>query len=196
VTTYQFDELFCGAKNDALIGVSGGTSIHFFLRYANINKHLFDAKKIIVIDERDVCDTHPESNYGRICSEFGNAMSVTSVKRVYKENWVSINLDIVIMGFGSDGHFASIFPCFDQSKIDLRVCSFRTIVPVGTPYCIRYSLSEDVIPSASEIVLLANSERKYQTIDECKLGRLPHTPLARLLARRDDVQIVKPGAEF
>jgi len=191
MTTYQFDELFCGAKNDSLIGVSGGTSIQFFLRYANINKHLFDAKKIIVIDERDVCDTHPESNYGRICNEFGNAMSVTSVKRVYKENWVSINLDIVIMGFGSDGHFASIFPCFDQSKIDLRVCSFRTIVPVGTPYCIRYSLSEDVISSASKIVLLANSERKYQTIDECKLGRLPHAPLARLLARRDDVQIVK-----
>ena len=191
MTTYQFDELFCGAKNDSLIGVSGGTSIQFFLRYANINKHLFDAKKIIVIDERDVCDTHPESNYGRICNEFGNAMSVTSVKRVYKENWVSINLDIVIMGFGSDGHFASIFQCFDQSKIDLRVCSFRTIVPVGTPYCIRYSLSEDVISSASKIVLLANSERKYQTIDECKLGRLPHAPLARLLARRDDVQIVK-----
>ena len=191
VTHGSFYESLMGLRKGAVIGISGGDSIQPFLRYAIANLHLFEGSKFILTDERCVSDEHTLSNYGQALSVFGNRLSVTSTKTVFEENWAFIDFDLVIMGFGVDGHFASVFPDFDEALSDERDCSFKTMVPVGNPRCIRYSLSEEVISAALKILLLVNSEAKSQTIDKCKVGQLSKTPLSRLLARRPDIHVIK-----
>jgi len=191
VTHGSFYESLMGLREGAVIGISGGDSIKPFLRYAIANLHLLEGSKFILTDERCVSDAHPLSNYGQARSVFGDRVSVTSTKTVFDENWAFIDFDLVIMGFGVDGHFASVFPDFDEALTDERDCSFKTMVPVGNPKYIRYSLSEEVISAALKIVLLVNSETKSQTIDKCKVGQMSKTPLSRLLVRRPDIHVIK-----
>ena len=91
------------------IGLSGGTSIEAFLKYASKNSKWLVTSKFIMIDERDVCPSHPYSNLGQARKALGSKASITSTKTIFEENWSSINLDVVVMGFGVDGHFASLF---------------------------------------------------------------------------------------
>jgi 6-phosphogluconolactonase/glucosamine-6-phosphate isomerase/deaminase len=69
------------------------------------------------------------------------------------------------MGFGEDGHYASIFHKAQSANIFSRTTAFKTLLPVGQPRYIRYSLNEDSIVNASIIVLVCNTPEKFVALE-------------------------------
>ena len=185
----EFNIVLRKIKAGDAIGVSGGKSIEAFLDAVQKNHTVRDNSRFIVIDERDVAETDEQSNYGKVRNLLGHSAEIYSTKELYEEQRAHLDLKLVVMGFGEDGHFASIFKNIGTEDVLHSGVAFKTKIPVGSPLCVRYSLSESTILSAENIILLINTLKKARLITNV-LKDCKDSPLARLLDRRRDVGFI------
>lgn len=85
-------------------------------------------------------------------------------------------VDIVLLGFGSDGHTASIFPNSVAAADDEHVVSVSFPSPTMNPKVWRVTLSKPVIQAAKHVVVLAGGKDKNWVVKGVLADAAPEQP--------------------
>jgi len=195
------------ANDAASMVVSGGTTpAHCLSRLAMEN---IDWSKVTVFlsDERWVPRDHADSNEKMINDNLCSARAkAAALQPVYREDASveqrcrEIDADLrglanplasVLLGMGVDGHFASLFPDFDELAASLEADGEQFCVPVRSEASAhsRLSLTLSALCHSEEILLLIFGEDKWQTLERARRaeGALPVSNL--LLQTRTPVRV-------
>lgn len=149
----------------------------------------------VVVDERCVPITDPQSNAGMIDRTlFGGGMSkahqflhfrtefhepsrsAIEFERVWRDLGLQ-ELDVVILGLGEDGHTASLFPGTPVVDIEDRIAS-EVFVPCLNSW--RVTLTMPIIRAAKLRIVLAAGASKREVIRQVREGA--DYPIARATA--------------
>ena len=95
--------------------------------------------------------------------------------------------DVVLLGMGTDGHFASLFPGLPEAKAGLDLRSTALCVAVDKPQngYPRLSLTLPALLNA-RLILVAMSGRPKRTVALQAMAGTSDTPIATLLSHRKD----------
>jgi 6-phosphogluconolactonase len=184
-------------QKQILFGVSGGSTPMPVYEALAQKELAWNRIKILLVDERWVPITHSDSNEKNIRHAFSantlaekNIIGLWSDKpelqtaaNVADQKLAFLNdvLDVVVLGMGEDGHFASLFPTADNfdaaiSKKGSRFILAISPMPDHAPHQ-RLSMSLAYIQRAKRIILAITGEKKrlvlQQAIAEGDLNKLP-----------------------
>ena len=162
-------------KKSASFIVSGGSSpIKIFNELSNSDLE-WDKVNIALVDERRVETSHNDSNENMLRKQL-------LINNAAKANYISLldepkkvlaikkPFDVVLLGIGEDGHFASLFtdhivnnPMDVDHKIRPNIIYTK---PMGDPLYERVSMNLSMILRASKIFLLVSNERKLNVLEK------------------------------
>ena len=157
-------------KGYASLVVCGGRSP--LPLYKKLSKIDIDWKKISIYlgDDRLVTKDHVDSNEKLIkdyllVNNASSAKFIPLLKPKLSINEIKFPFDIVLLGLGADGHFASLFP---GSNIDLNdkpdlVVSDK---PEGTPSYHRVSMNISMLLNTKRCILLVTNKRKRMIVNQ------------------------------
>lgn len=163
----------------AALAVPGGTTPAPFLQALAQSALNWSNVYITLSDERQVDADHERSNARLLRNNFLNraaahfqplfagdasAASMQKINTDLQQGWLP--LDVCVLGMGTDGHFASLFPEADQLEQGLNPKTPEHVIPV-TAHNIpesRVSLTLQAILSAAHIHLLITGDKKYQVL--------------------------------
>ena len=86
-------------------------------------------------------------------------------EKIFKE--MKLPLDVIVLGMGSDGHTASLFPCSDELTEAMNTNYPNFLIstnPKTAPYE-RISLSAKTISNSKKIFLYMNGSEKLRTLE-------------------------------
>jgi len=178
--------------------VSGGSSpIKIFneLRESNLN---WSKVYISLVDDRSVSSKHIDSNEKLLkehllINNASNANFISLKSNPEKVLEMSRPFDVMLLGMGEDGHFASLFPSLINTSNYFNLLADPGIIytePMGSPCHKRISMNLSMIIESKKVVLLISNEKKLSLLSEAYENNL--LPLYYLLAQeRVDVEIVK-----
>lgn len=196
------------SRSAASLVVAGGTTPQpIFDRLSTM--HLDWPKvHVCLTDERWVRSTHVDSNEHLVRHALlRNQASVAQFHSLYSnksrpsaglaEAERSINsmprpFDVVLLGMGTDGHFASLFPGLPETRVGLDLHSPALCVAIDRPQSgyARLSLTITALLYA-RLILVAISGRPKRTVALQALAGGAETPIAALLShRKDDLEFL------
>ena len=165
-------------NNSSFLLVTGGNSP--LKTYNKLSKCDINWKKISItlIDDRDVLPNSILSNEKTIKDNLliNNASSANyiSLRSNPFEILKSIkNFDVGILGFGHDGHIASIFPkhILEENYISEKaIPNILYTEPSGDPMCERITMNMSMILSCKHILIL-DVPKKRKVFDEAKKNK-------------------------
>jgi 6-phosphogluconolactonase len=172
-------------KPDVSIGLSGGNTPNalfsiFVEEYSEAT--FWDKIKFFWVDERCVSPADPESNYGnvkkllldplkiqdknifRIMGENEPVAEATRYSELLKkELGTEVRFDICLLGTGTDGHTASIFPP-DIKLMESKEYVVKTVNPNNGQN--RITITGKVINNCRTVIFLAHGKEKKGVLDE------------------------------
>ena len=172
-------------NGSANLVVSGGSSpIDIFkkLSICNISwKSIF----ITLVDDRLVSSKHKDSNEALIrkyllVNKASKAMFIPIKKLHNYPNIINHSFDVVLIGMGEDGHFASLFPDMIKSTIkveneaflfDSKPTILKTL-PKGKPKHPRITMNLPMILDSKLIILIVNNKIKKSILDDALKNKL------------------------
>jgi 6-phosphogluconolactonase len=185
-------------REEATLIVSGGSSPGDCFRELSGIDLPWNRTHILMSDDRYVDRDHSASNEGMICRELltGHARAATVVSMYQPdvpvdERCETLEAELInlprpaaagLLGMGEDGHFASLFPDFDQLDVGLDPNYERACLPVQTvasPYS-RITLTLQYLLNTKELLLLFFGENKRAVFEQA-LNPKSALPVARLL---------------
>jgi 6-phosphogluconolactonase len=199
------------SQKQILFGVSGGgTPLPIYQALAE-KELAWNRIKILLVDERWVPTHHSDSNEKNIRHAFsGNAMAEKNILGLWSDKpelqtaanaadqkfaFINDVLDVVVLGMGEDGHFASLFPTahnFDAaiSNQGSRFVLAMEPMPDHAPH-LRLSMSLAYIQRAKRIILAITGEKKRLVLQQAMAKADVHQlPIAALFkANSPDVEI-------
>ena len=176
-------------SGEVSIALSGGSSPTVL--YEGLSSIDLDWARVRVtlIDDRLVPADHDDSNQKLVRNTLlrGKAARAEFIRL---QDWPEGNLpDIAILGMGTDGHFASLFPAMmdDERAFDLAAGpAVITTAPMGHPLCARITMNLSMILAIPNRVLMVVGEEKEAVLNAALNGE--DLPITRLLAH-DGTQI-------
>ncbi|MEM7084364.1 MAG: 6-phosphogluconolactonase [Pseudomonadota bacterium] len=189
-------------RGEASLVVSGGTSPARFFELLSQASLPWHKVSIIPSDERLVPLDSDERNERMISNALsqgvaGDAKIVSLVSDVERpertEDFANNNLaniarpfDAVILGMGSDGHTASLFPDATNLNDALASNQLCAIQNVPSQQRVRISLTPSALLSARHLKLLMFGEAKKTVLESAKLpGPVEQYPVRIALHQRD-----------
>ena len=174
----------------------GSTHLHFFWA-----------------DERCVPPDHPDSNFkaaevhllkplgitterihrikGELPPQVAAAEASAEIRGLLR-NSPLLQLDLIILGMGEDGHVASLFPNARECLLPTDVyCAVRGPKPPPD----RVTLSYAVINAARDVWVIVSGRGKTNALRE-SLAPLGKTPLASVIKNRPSTQVFTEEANF
>lgn len=186
-------------NNEASVIVSGGTSPRQC--FAVLAKAPLDWQRVQIAlsDERWVPPDHEDSNEklvreallveqatpATLLSVYADGVSPDERCEELQDPLPVLPFSCALIGIGTDGHFASLFPDAEQLKLGLDVDSRRLYIPVTTaasPHP-RISMTLAGISRSDEIALLFFGEEKLEIYNQAKASADAY-PLSRLLRQK------------
>ena len=178
--------------------VSGGSSpVKIF---NDLSKSDLDWSKVSVtlVDDRVVSSEHSDSNE-RLLKEnlFINNASVAKFISLKSDSDEVMNInrpfDIMLLGMGEDGHFASLFPELVDNSNYFDLSANPEIIftePMGNPCHKRVSMNLSMIMKSKKIILLVSSSAKSILVDQALENK--YLPIHFLLNQQTkDIEIIK-----
>jgi 6-phosphogluconolactonase len=186
-------------RGKALLAVSGGrTPKHVFDRLCQMDLDWSNVT-ITLTDERWVPPEHPESNERLVYSHllknsaadatfiplFGGEHSAVTGQSACESRLKKLKLpfDVVYLGMGDDGHFASLFP--NDAALDFRENLCVSVPPTETRLS-RMSLTLPAILNTRQIFLLFSGTNKYDKyLAAQKKGSYKDVPIRLILLQKE-----------
>ena len=178
-------------NNEALILLSGGsTPLSLYKKFKEIKKIDWSKIKFGLVDERWVNNSSKDSNFYNISEALGGQIieKSTFIPLVYDELNEKKNISqakkanieflgkktIVILGMGTDGHTASLFP--DNSKTEIAISQLTpnildNIAPVSPKNRITHNLKS--IFNSNKVILYIKGQEKKNVLEKSKIDLLP-----------------------
>ena len=178
-------------NNEALILLSGGsTPLSLYKKFKEIKKIDWSKIKFGLVDERWVNNSSKDSNFYNISEALGGQIieKSTFIPLVYDELNEKKNISqakkanieflgkktIVILGMGTDGHTASLFP--DNSKTEIAISQLtpnilENIAPVSPKNRITHNLKS--IFNSKKVILYIKGQEKKDVLEKSKIDLLP-----------------------
>jgi 6-phosphogluconolactonase len=178
-------------NNEALILLSGGsTPLSLYKKFKEIKKIDWSKIKFGLVDERWVNNSSKDSNFYNISEALGGQITEKStfIPLVYDELNEKKNISqakkanieflgkktIVILGMGTDGHTASLFP--DNSKTEIAISQLTpnildNIAPVLPKNRITHNLKS--IFNSKKVILYIKGQEKKDVLEKSKIDLLP-----------------------
>lgn len=146
-------------------------------------------------DERYVSATHQDSNQRMIQEVFTpaipflfhpipTALPLAEACTTYAAQLPTFPFDLMVLGIGTDGHIASIFPdtVIETSPV------FASIAPDGTP---RITLHPDIIMRSRRLLVLLSGASKQPILEALQTQRQQTPPLPmELLYTHPDLTVI------
>ena len=179
-------------KGTATLVVSGGSSpIPVFEALVASE---FDWENVIVtlVDERAVASDHADSNHKLVldhllCGKVAKANFIPLYANQAEYDKIR-DCDVILLGMGTDGHFASLFPdmihlseAFDPNAEPAII----TTGPMGNPVHPRISMNMSMIQQIPHICLMLPNDEKRALFEAAKTdNQLPIHYLQKTLQDR------------
>ncbi|MGY0398988.1 MAG: 6-phosphogluconolactonase [Ostreibacterium sp.] len=182
-------------QGKAVLAVSGGRSPIAFFAALSVIDLAWEKVTIILVDERVVSTSHPDSNtllvrkylginqaeratfHGSLNDDLSEEQlkDTQTLCAVASENF--IQPDVVVLGMGEDAHTASLFPhVADLATLD----NIIAVVPKTATHT-RLSLSLKAILSAQCIFLAIGGSRKRAVYEKAKAEKTISMPISYVL---------------
>lgn len=183
------------------LAVSGGTTTAPFMRALSQQDLDWEALRITLTDERQVPLSHERSNALLLEQNFLQYVQGAQFIPLFHEGQAQggiqqvnadlradgLPLDSCVLGMGTDGHFASLFPGAEQLEegLDTHNPAAALIVRGQDLPEPRVSLSLSALLSASELHLLICGAEKLQVIEQAQANieadQARHLPVETLI---------------
>ena len=180
-------------KGEVSLALSGGSSpVRLYQDMSTLDLNWADVT-VTLIDDRQVPANHADSNQ-RLISETLLTDRARQATFIPLENWPVDRIpDIAVLGMGTDGHFASLFPSMlDQAEAfdpDASPAVIKT-GPEGNPRHERITMTMAMILAIPFRVMLALDEEKQAVLKAAMDGE--DLPISRLFAH-DGTEIITEG---
>ncbi len=195
-------------RNVASLVVPGGTTPQPIFERLNAMSLNWERIQVGLTDERWVATTHVDSNEHLVRqtllrgpakavqfhSLYNGARKPSSGLKQAEASMATMArpFDVVLLGMGTDGHFASLFPGIPQLAAGLDVGNSALCLAIDAPQSgyPRLSLTLAALLHA-KLLMIAISGRLKRTVLSQALAGKATTPIAALLAaRKDDLDIL------
>lgn len=192
-------------RGHALLAVSGGRSPIAFLQALSRERMAWAEVTVILVDERCVPESHPESNAALVRAHLlqgpataacfmpffqapptasdGAALDALQRQSEARLAHLSWPLDVAVLGMGLDGHTASLFPAapgLDQALATEAHCAWVRPATAGHP---RLTLSLSTLLQARHLVLQISGAAKQAVYARALLGATAEFPVSLLLCQ-------------
>lgn len=184
------------SKKKVLLGVSGGSTPIPIYRALAEKELAWNRIKLLLVDERWVSVNNTDSNERNIREAFSanphaekniiglwsdtinlDAAAIAADQKLATMNEV---MDVVVLGMGEDGHFASLFPTSLNFNAAISIHGSRFVLPISPvpkhASHLRLSMSLAYIQRARRIILAITGEKKRAV-------------LRQAIAERDEQQL-------
>lgn len=159
----------------ASLVLSGGSSpIKIFEELSRIDLP-WSKVQVTLVDDRLVEADNKDSNQNLILNCFLKSKAKAAQffplteDLITKSNFFKKPFDVILLGMGEDGHFASLFPDmiddFDAFNSDAKFKIFKT-ESQGNPFLPRITMNLSLILNSEMIVLLVKGKSKLKVLDE------------------------------
>ena len=185
-------------NGNASLIVSGGSSpIPIF---NDLSKVDLDWSKVYIslVDDRVVSSDSIHSNENMLnkhllINNASNANFISLKSEPKKVLEINRPFDVMFLGMGEDGHFASLFPSMIPKANCFNMSAKPEIIytePIGRPCYKRVSMNLSLIMESKKIILLVSNEKKAFIVNEAYENKL--LPIHFLLTQqRAKIEIVK-----
>ncbi len=194
-------------KGRASLAVSGGSTPKKFFKKLSQQDIEWDKIWIILVDERWVPPSSARSNQRMVTIEllqdkaananfvglYKDGISYNDVGQLESDINPLLPLDVIILGMGTDGHTASLFPGGDNLEKATNEGCKSLILPMIAPDADepRVTLTLPVITGASEVLLHIEGKEKRAILEQADEAIDPaKTPISFVLQNCPELRVI------
>ena len=158
----------------SIVTCGGSSPINIFKQLSLRDDIDWSNVNLTLLDDRKVSIDHPDSNEKLLIDHFAknSAQNINIVSLCNSPNEVleiKRPFDIMLIGLGGDGHFASLFPELVDNKECFDVGANPEILflgEMGDPKHERVSMNLSLILQSKKIILISSSDQKNKIIEQ------------------------------
>lgn len=158
----------------SIVTCGGSSPVNIFKQLSLRSDIDWSKVNLTLLDDRKVSIDHPDSNEKLLIDHFAknSAQNINIVSLCNSPNEVleiKRPFDIMLIGLGGDGHFASLFPELVDNKECFDVDANPEILflgEMGDPKHERVSMNLSLILQSKKIILISSSDQKNKIIEQ------------------------------